>query len=258
MARKLAPVHPGEILLEEFLEPAGLSQYRLARDISVPPRRINEIVLGKRGVSADTALRLGRYFGTTPQFWLNLQSHFDLEKAGDQLHGAIGKKARGSGVRQARETEGDPAVSEVREKHSEQSTPSADVERVLRGCLVREGYRLSGTRANGETGVDILASQGEEVVHIEVIGFKRSPPARSKDFFECFFRSISRITDGATRVVMALPARFERGLSQRAAQYGEVWDRLGSAFPELEIWLVEVQDRRYERRRWSDWPTHGR
>ena len=85
MATKLSPVHPGEVLLEEFLEPAGLSQYRLAKDISVPPRRINEIVHGKRGVTADTALRLARYFGTTPRFWLNLQAQYDLDVETDRL-----------------------------------------------------------------------------------------------------------------------------------------------------------------------------
>jgi antitoxin HigA-1 len=82
---KMTPLHPGEILMEEFLNPMGISQYRLARDISVPPRRINEIVHGLRGVSADTALRLGRYFGVSPQFWLNLQAHFDLELERDRL-----------------------------------------------------------------------------------------------------------------------------------------------------------------------------
>jgi antitoxin HigA-1 len=85
MATKLAPVHPGEVLFEEFLEPAGLSQYRLAKDISVPPRRINEIVHGKRSVTADTALRLARYFGTTPRFWLNLQAQYDLDVESDRL-----------------------------------------------------------------------------------------------------------------------------------------------------------------------------
>jgi addiction module HigA family antidote len=83
--RKMAPVHPGEILSKEFLEPLELTQYRLAKDISVPPRRINEIVLGQRGITADTALRLARYFKTTEQFWLNLQSHFDLEVERDRL-----------------------------------------------------------------------------------------------------------------------------------------------------------------------------
>ena len=83
--RKLAPVHPGEVLLEEYLEPLGLSQYRLAQDISVPARRINEIVHGKRAVTADTALRLARYFSTTERFWLNLQARFDLEVERDRL-----------------------------------------------------------------------------------------------------------------------------------------------------------------------------
>lgn len=81
----IPPIHPGEILKEEFLEPLGLSQYRVAVDISVPPRRINEIVHGKRSISADTALRLGRYFGTTDRFWLNLQTHYDLELQRDRL-----------------------------------------------------------------------------------------------------------------------------------------------------------------------------
>ncbi len=90
--KKLPLIHPGEILLEEFLEPLAISQYRLAKDISVPPRRINEIVHGKRGISADTALRLGRFFGMTPQFWLNLQNRYDLERAEDLLEGRLDKE----------------------------------------------------------------------------------------------------------------------------------------------------------------------
>ena len=90
MATKLAPIHPGEILLAEFLEPLALSQYRLAHDLSVPPRRINEIVHGKRGITADTALRLGRYFGTSAQFWLNLQTRYDLEVESDRLGQRLG------------------------------------------------------------------------------------------------------------------------------------------------------------------------
>ena len=82
---KLPSIHPGEILLEEFLKPIGLSQYKLANDISVPPRRINEIVLGKRSISPDTALRLSRYFGLSEQFWLNLQMRYDLETEKDHL-----------------------------------------------------------------------------------------------------------------------------------------------------------------------------
>ena len=82
---KVAPVHPGEILLEEFLVPLGISQYRLANDISVPPRRINEIVHGARAVTADTALRLARYFGTSERLWLNLQARYDLESEKNRL-----------------------------------------------------------------------------------------------------------------------------------------------------------------------------
>lgn len=82
---KMSPVHPGEILLEEYLQPLGLSQYRLAQDISVPPRRINEIVHGTRAITADTALRLARYFGTSDQYWLNLQMRYDLEVERDRL-----------------------------------------------------------------------------------------------------------------------------------------------------------------------------
>lgn len=93
MARtKLPPVHPGEILLEEFLEPLKISQYRLAKDISVPPRRINEIVHGTRSITADTALRLARYFGTSERFWLNLQARYDLESEKDRLGDRLDKE----------------------------------------------------------------------------------------------------------------------------------------------------------------------
>jgi|SRR6516165_7068675 addiction module HigA family antidote len=83
--RKLPPIHPGEILLEEFLSPLRISQYRLAKEISVPARRINEIVRGSRSISADTALRLARYFSTSERFWLNLQARYDLELEKDRL-----------------------------------------------------------------------------------------------------------------------------------------------------------------------------
>jgi len=88
---KLKPIHPGEILHEEFLKPLGVSQYRLATDVGVAPRRINEIVLRKRGITADTALRLGRYFGTSPQFWMNLQARYDLELQRDLLGSRLDK-----------------------------------------------------------------------------------------------------------------------------------------------------------------------
>lgn len=86
------PIHPGEILLKEFLKPLDLSQYRVAKDISVPPRRINEIVHGKRGITADTALRLGRYFGNDEHFWINLQTHYELAVEKERLKGRLKKE----------------------------------------------------------------------------------------------------------------------------------------------------------------------
>ena len=94
MTNKLPPVHPGEILSEEFLKPLKISQYRLAKEISVPPRRINEIVLGKRAITADTALRLSRYFGLSERFWMNLQARFDLETEKDSLGDRLEKEVR--------------------------------------------------------------------------------------------------------------------------------------------------------------------
>ncbi|MFZ5586684.1 MAG: HigA family addiction module antitoxin [Thermodesulfobacteriota bacterium] len=88
-AKKLAPLHPGEVLLEEFLTPLGLSQNALARELKIPPRRVNEIVLGKRGVSADTALRLARYLGTSAEFWLGLQADYELDVAKDRAEEEI-------------------------------------------------------------------------------------------------------------------------------------------------------------------------
>src|SRR5438876_6343162 len=97
--RKLSPVHPGEILLEEFLNPLGLSQSRLAKDTTIPPRRINEIVRGRRSITADTALRLARYFRTTERFWLNLQAYYDLEvekeRLGDRLEREVAVRGNG-------------------------------------------------------------------------------------------------------------------------------------------------------------------
>jgi addiction module HigA family antidote len=92
MPQKLPPIHPGEILLEEFLNPMGLSQYRLAKDTGMPPRRINEIVHGTRAITADTALRLARFFGTSESFWLNLQAKYDLEVARDRLGDRLEKE----------------------------------------------------------------------------------------------------------------------------------------------------------------------
>lgn len=94
MDKKLKPIHPGEILLEDFLKPMGISQYRLAKDISVPARRINEIVQGKRSITADTALRLALFFGTSPELWINLQTHYELEIAKDSLNGKLLKEVK--------------------------------------------------------------------------------------------------------------------------------------------------------------------
>jgi addiction module HigA family antidote len=91
---KLRPVHPGEVLLEEFLKPMNLSQNRLALDIGVPARRINEIVLAKRSVTVDTALRLARYFGTSPQFWLGLQMDYDLDVAMDAMESRLKREVK--------------------------------------------------------------------------------------------------------------------------------------------------------------------
>jgi len=92
MNKKIPPIHPGEILFEEFLKPMGLSQNKIALDIRVPPRRINEIILGKRRITPDTALRLAKYFHMSPQFWLGLQMDFDLDVAEDQLSDQIAKE----------------------------------------------------------------------------------------------------------------------------------------------------------------------
>ena len=92
--KKQTPIHPGEILLEEFLKPMNISQYRLSKDINVNPRRINQIVHGERTITADTALRLGRYFGNSPQFWLGLQLDYDLDCEQDRLGKKLEKEVR--------------------------------------------------------------------------------------------------------------------------------------------------------------------
>ncbi len=103
--QKLPPIHPGKILLEEFLEPLDISQYRLAKDTSVPPRRINEIVHQKRSITADTALRLGIFFNMSPHFWMNLQSRYELEKAEDLLKNKLKKEVHQYKTAQVQHTE---------------------------------------------------------------------------------------------------------------------------------------------------------
>jgi addiction module HigA family antidote len=92
MTKKLAPIHPGDVLLEEYLDPFGLSQNRLAKGLTVPPRRINEIIHGKRAITADTALRLARFFGTSENYWLNLQASYDLDVERDRLAGRLARE----------------------------------------------------------------------------------------------------------------------------------------------------------------------
>lgn len=128
-----------------------------------------------------------------------------------------------------------------------------DVENSLRDILEAEDYELSKLRGLGETGVDILATKDQEKIHIEVIGYKSSGSARAKDFYEAFFRAVSRLNTGATYCVIALPDRFETGLPQRAKQHEIAWKRIGDAFPELEIWLIDVENKTYKKTEWNSW-----
>lgn len=136
---------------------------------------------------------------------------------------------------------------------TERTVLNTAVEDCLRECLRNEGYSLTPKRSHGEKGVDIRASRDGRVLHIEVIGYKRSGPARAKDFYEGFFRALSRLEDGATRCVLALSANAEMGLPARAAQHRTAWIRIGAAFPELEIWLVDTVSKRYTRSTWAKW-----
>lgn len=126
-------------------------------------------------------------------------------------------------------------------------------ESTLRQLLQKDGYSLSPKKANGETGEDICAERQSERLFIEVIGHKKDPPMRSKDFYESFFRAVSRSRDGVVSCVIAMPSLAKRGLPARARQYGQAWKRIGEAFPELEIWLVDTETPSYERSRWNDW-----
>ncbi len=132
---------------------------------------------------------------------------------------------------------------------------SDEVEECLRSCLAGEGYSLTPKKAHGQTGVDLVASRDAEQSHIEVIAFKDSPPARAKDFFEAFFRAVSRLDVGAMHCVIALAKRAEEGLPARARQYQVAWLRIADAFPELEIWLVDTAAGTYRRTSWRDWST---
>ncbi len=101
-----------------------------------------------------------------------------------------------------------------------------------------------------------MATKDRETFHIEVIGYKSSGPARARDFYEVFFRAVSRLNDGAKHCVIALPKQAERGLPQRAKQHKIAWKRIGDAFPELEIWLIDVEKKTYKKTRWKSWLKH--
>ena len=130
---------------------------------------------------------------------------------------------------------------------------NSEVENCLRKCLAAEGYELSARRAFGEQGVDIEATKGAEVVHIEVIGYKSAAPMRAKDFFEAVFKSLARLDQGAKHCVVAQASNAKVGLPARAAQRRTAWLRIADAFPELELWFVDVTAGRYERTTWKDW-----
>jgi hypothetical protein len=130
---------------------------------------------------------------------------------------------------------------------------NASVEECLRRALAAEGFSLSRRRLFGEPGVDILASKGDETIHIEVIGYKAAGAMRAKDFFEAFFKAVARLDNGAKVCVIAQATNAKAGLPARAAQRREAWLRIGAAFPELELWFVDVETGRYERTRWGQW-----
>ncbi len=127
---------------------------------------------------------------------------------------------------------------------------NADVEDCLRACLADEGYSLTPKRSHGQTGVDIVASKGDAQYHIEVVGYKESGPARAKNFFEAFFRAVSRLNDHAIHCVIAVSTFAETGLPARAGQHRVAWLRIADAFPELEIWLGDTAAGTCKRTTW--------
>ena len=130
---------------------------------------------------------------------------------------------------------------------------NAAVENCLRACLSSEGYDLSRRRGQGETGVDIIACKNGKTFHIEVIGYKKQPPLRSKDFFEGFFRTLSRLKENPRNCIFAMSHLYGRGLRQRVRHYGVGWARIGNAFPELQISLVNTEEKIYTTHSWGEW-----
>jgi hypothetical protein len=135
------------------------------------------------------------------------------------------------------------------------SITGQQVEVVVRQFLANKGFGLSPPLTRGQTGPDILARKSPEVLAIECIGFQDVPPLRSKQFYEAFFRAISRLRDGATQCIMALPVRFGNGMDRRARHYGMAWQRIANIFPELRIWLVNTKTGEVEQHTWGDWPA---
>lgn len=131
--------------------------------------------------------------------------------------------------------------------------PNAFLESCLRNCLATEGYRLSPPRKHGEAGVDIKASRDGQTWHIECIGYKSSGSARAKDFYEAFFRVVSRLNDGAEYLAIALAEQARAGLPARAKQHRLAWKRLAHTFPELQIWFVDTKMGSYTRHPWAEW-----
>ncbi|MNY19142.1 hypothetical protein D3C86_1525630 [compost metagenome] len=127
------------------------------------------------------------------------------------------------------------------------------LEACLRELLVAEGFALSAPRAHGETGVDIRATRDGQAWYIECIGYKSSGSARAKDFYEAFFRIVSRLNDGAQHLVIAMAAQARVGLPARAKQHRVAWKRIAMAFPELEVWLVDTEKGLYDRHSWAEW-----
>lgn len=130
---------------------------------------------------------------------------------------------------------------------------NSEVEDCLRSILSYEGFNLTPKRAYGQTGVDIVARKAEDAYDIEVIGYKKSGSARAKDFYESFFRAVSRLNDDAKHVVLALSHLAESGLPARAKQHRIAWLRIADSFPELEIWLVDTGNRTCKHTSWREW-----
>jgi addiction module HigA family antidote len=166
MPEKMPPVHPGEILQEEFLDPMKISQYRLAVDTSVPPRRINEIVHGKRAITADTALRLSRYFGTSERFWLNLQTRYDLELQKDKL----GNRMKLEVVIREKTADYLP----VKNKTVLAGVAGAKAGRVRRSQNIGDGAKIMGNKKSkySKAGIDILANDKSIVYRIKTASGK--------------------------------------------------------------------------------------